>query len=64
MGEVHAMNLVEQKRKVSLQQPYNDLILTSGELFLYAKWTILGINFEYTMIKDYEESEHHLTPRF
>lgn len=41
-------------RKASLQRPNNDQILTSQELFHYAKQHILGINFEYTTIKEYE----------
>jgi len=51
-------------RKASLQRPYNDQILTPRELFLYAKENILGINFEYTTIKEYKESEDQLSSRF
>ena len=46
------------------QNSWKSKLLTSHELFLYTKQNILGINFEYTMIKDYEESMHHLILHF
>ena len=38
--------------------------MTSYEFSLYVKQNILGINFEYIMIKNYEERKHPLTPCF
>ena len=46
------------------ENSWKSKLLTSHELSIYTKQNILGINFEYPTIKDYEESKYYWTPRF